>query len=200
VSPAYTTQATNNVKKQYTEAAFNAFPKSLRDKLVKGDARLIAVLQSCPSDRLISHILVRTEAEANAALAQIRAGKTFTEVAQKTSIDGSARAAGARVPLPNQFDPAFQEAARRQRLTPDRAGQDAVRLPPHPSPATGIPHWRATSRLRRPCRTACGAQRAPAEARRVGRPWRRDVGRTTPRTQGLLRRSAGRAASTSEKG
>jgi parvulin-like peptidyl-prolyl isomerase len=54
-----------------------------------------ALKQQCASGRFASHILVRTEAEANVILTQLNAGKDFAQLAKKRSIDkGSARQGG----------------------------------------------------------------------------------------------------------
>jgi foldase protein PrsA len=61
---------------------------------------------------VVSHILVETEEEAQAALERIEAGEDFAAVAQDVSIDSSAEQGGQLGPLqPGQFVPEFEEAA-----------------------------------------------------------------------------------------
>jgi hypothetical protein len=100
-------------KQQGDTSVFMAFPKKLQNELADARARLNAVLKSCGSGRLVSHILLRTKAQAQAAYVQIRNGAQFETVARQKSIDsGSAQQGGLLGCLaPGQFVPEFQKAA-----------------------------------------------------------------------------------------
>ncbi len=97
-------------------AVFAGFPKSFTSKVLAADARLIAIYryyQTCPSGRFVSHILLKTKAQADAALALIKAGQSFAAVAKAQSTDtGSAKQGGGLGCLtPNEFVAEFQNAA-----------------------------------------------------------------------------------------
>src|SRR5205085_1399529 len=77
ITSAQTAAAQSDLEQRYSKPALDAFPKSLRDSLLTGDARLDAVLSSCPSGRLVEHILLRTDADAIAVLNQIKNGGDF---------------------------------------------------------------------------------------------------------------------------
>jgi hypothetical protein len=72
-----------------------------------------SLLRNCASGRYVSHILVKTEAEAQSAAAQVAAGAAFKTVASKTSTDlQSAPRGGALGCIDGQqLDPTFMAAA-----------------------------------------------------------------------------------------
>jgi hypothetical protein len=72
-----------------------------------------SLLRNCPSGRYVSHILVKTQAEAQSAAAQVAAGTSFKMVASKTSTDlDSAPRGGALGCIDSrQLDPTFMAAA-----------------------------------------------------------------------------------------
>jgi len=113
LTPDEISAATSTVRQNYTPDVFNKLPKSMRDHLVVGQARIDALLKSCASGRTVSHILVKTEAQAEAALAQLKAGVPFAQVAKDKSIDPGSKDSGGLLGClsPDLFPPAFQHAA-----------------------------------------------------------------------------------------
>jgi parvulin-like peptidyl-prolyl isomerase len=120
VHAAITAEDTNNAisdqQSNFSQAVFAAFPKAFANKLVDRDARLFAVFryyQTCPSGRFVSHILLKTEAEANAARQLIQGGETFANVARTKSIDTTSGKAGGALGCltPDEFVPPFENAA-----------------------------------------------------------------------------------------
>jgi PPIC-type PPIASE domain len=105
------------IEQRFGPDVFNAWPESFRDELLTEQAKLAAVLRSCPSGRVVSHILLRTRAAAEAAYEQIRGGQQFESVARAKSIDSSGQQGGLLGCLgPNLFPPAFQAVADTARL------------------------------------------------------------------------------------
>jgi hypothetical protein len=100
-----------------SDAVFSAFSKSFGDKVVEREAQIPAIIryyETCPSGRFVSHILVKTQAEANAALASINSGQsTFAAVAKAKSIDTTSGKAGGVLGCvtPAEFVAPFQTAA-----------------------------------------------------------------------------------------
>jgi len=115
------------------EEKWNDLPAWFRDRLVGRQARLQMILDAtatkpteaqekayyeqnkdriCPSGRLVYHILVPTEAEAEKAEARIEGGEPFADVAQAMSTDTSS-ASGGLVGCEGQgsFVPEFEKAA-----------------------------------------------------------------------------------------
>jgi hypothetical protein len=115
-------------------SAYQAFPPSFRESAVKRYASVPAYVRThtkpptaaevrkaydesltrnCASRRYVSHILVKTEAEAKAAQAELAAGKDFKEVAAKSSTDSqSAQRGGALGCIDGQqIDATFAAAA-----------------------------------------------------------------------------------------
>jgi peptidyl-prolyl cis-trans isomerase C len=145
VTPELRQQATQQVKQRYAlqnemttdpstgqqtfigpGVIFNAFPKSTQDRLVEQAARQLAVqdsLNSCPSGRMVSHILLRDRAAADAAYQEIKNGASFTDVAKKESIDPSGKQGGLLGCLcPGEFVKEFQDVA-------DKVPLDVVTVP-----------------------------------------------------------------------
>lgn len=105
------------LERDLTPAVFRALSESFRERLVERQARQDAVFGSCPSGKLVSHILVETEAQAESVLAQLADPSRFGAVARAQSVDGSKEFGGALGCLaPDQFVPAFQRAAERAPL------------------------------------------------------------------------------------
>lgn len=100
-------------RQQGDTAVFDSFPQAMRDELVQSRARLDVILRSCPSGKLVEHILVHTQAQADAAALQIRRGAQFAAVARSKSIDTGSAAQGGMLGClaPGQFVPEFQKAA-----------------------------------------------------------------------------------------
>ncbi len=117
-----------------SQAIVAAFPKSFRDAMLSRYANVPAFVrthtkkptdadalqsynsslaQSCASRRFISHILVATEAEANAIEAQLAAGASFEQLAQQSSTDKQSGANGGVLGCIDgqQADPTFEAAA-----------------------------------------------------------------------------------------
>ncbi len=116
VTAADTANGKTLQEQTFSAAAFGAFSKSFAAKLVDRGARLAALgryYETCPSGRFVSHILLKTQAEADAALKLIQAGQKFADVAKLRSTDtGSAPQGGALGCLtPNEFVSEFQDAA-----------------------------------------------------------------------------------------
>ena len=111
------TAAKTQEQQVFSAPVFAAFSKSFADKVVEREARIAAIVryyQTCPSGRFVSHILVKTEAEANAALASIKSGQsTFQAVAKAKSIDTTSGKAGGVLGCltPGEFVTPFQTAA-----------------------------------------------------------------------------------------
>jgi parvulin-like peptidyl-prolyl isomerase len=111
--PEDVTAATNEVQQNYTPDVFNKLPKSMRDQLVTSQAQIDALLRSCASGRSVSHVLVKTKAQAEAALARLKAGVPFATVAKQVSNDTGSKGSGGQLGClgPDEFVPAFQTAA-----------------------------------------------------------------------------------------
>jgi len=115
-------------------AAFAAFPEEFRKDALARYANVPAYVRThtkpptaaqvraaydeslsrnCPSRRYVSHILLATDADAQAAAAELAAGADFKAVAAKSSTDAqSANRGGALGCIDNQqIDPAFATAA-----------------------------------------------------------------------------------------
>ncbi len=114
--------------------AFAAFPKSFRSEALRRYAYVPAFVRThtkkptetavraayddslgrnCPSGHYVSHILVASEASANAVVAELAAGQDFAQVAAKESTDTqSAQRGGALGCIDQQqIDPTFAAAA-----------------------------------------------------------------------------------------
>jgi hypothetical protein len=116
VSPTDTAQATQDEASTFTQPVLAAFDKSFTTKLVNRDAQLFAVYryyQTCPSGRFVSHILLKTKAQADAALAVIRSGEKFSDIAKTQSTDTTSGKVGGALGCltPNEFVKEFQNAA-----------------------------------------------------------------------------------------
>jgi hypothetical protein len=116
VNSTDTDQATQDETTTFTAPVLAAFDKSFSTKLVNRDAQLFAVYryyQTCPSGRFVSHILVKTKAEADAALAVIRSGEKFADIAKTKSTDTTSGKVGGALGCltPNEFVQQFQTAA-----------------------------------------------------------------------------------------
>ncbi len=75
----------------------NLIPVALPVRAISANPSPALVEQAasqCPSGRYVSHILVATQAEADALLAQLNAGADFVTLAQQNSTDGSAAQGG----------------------------------------------------------------------------------------------------------
>lgn len=101
----------------FTKAVFDAFPKAFATDLVDREARLNAIYryyQTCPSGRFVSHILLKTKAQADAELALINSGQvSFTDVAKAQSTDTTSGKVGGALGCltPGEFIPEFESAA-----------------------------------------------------------------------------------------
>jgi parvulin-like peptidyl-prolyl isomerase len=94
VTGAVRTAALTDLQQRFSADAYNAFPKTLQDSLLTGDAHLLALLSSCPSGRELSLILVRTQADAEGVFNQIAKGGDFSKLAQQYSLDTNAKQNG----------------------------------------------------------------------------------------------------------
>lgn len=117
-----------------SQAIVKAFPKSFRKTLLDRYANVPAYVRthtkpptdanaltsyesslakSCASRRFVSHILVATEAEAQAITAQLAAGANFQQLAQTSSTDKQSGANGGVLGCidSQQVDPTFAAAA-----------------------------------------------------------------------------------------
>jgi PPIC-type PPIASE domain len=123
VTPAMRAQARNNETvgdqaagrppKFISADVFNAFPKRFQDDIIEGEARLIALQQTCASGRVVYRILERTLNDAQAAFKQIAGGAQFTDVAKSKSLDTTTKAQGglAGCLAPNDLPPEAQSTA-----------------------------------------------------------------------------------------
>jgi hypothetical protein len=116
VTPTDTAQATQDETTTFTQPVLAAFSKSFTTKLIHRDAQLFAVYryyQTCPSGRFVSHILVKTKAQADAALAVIRSGEKFSDIAKTRSTDTTSGKVGGALGCltPKEFVTEFQSAA-----------------------------------------------------------------------------------------
>jgi hypothetical protein len=116
VTPTDTSQATQDEQATFSAPVLAAFDKAFTTKVVNRDAQLFAVYryyQTCPSGRFVSHILLKTKAEADAALALIRGGEKFSDIAKTQSTDTTSGKAGGALGCltPNEFVQEFQRAA-----------------------------------------------------------------------------------------
>ena len=115
VTPTDTASATTDEANTFSQPILDSFSKPFVAKLVARRARLFALYryyQTCPSGRFVSHILVKTKAQADAALARIRSGQKFAAIASTQSTDTSGKQGGALGCLAaGEFVPEFQNAA-----------------------------------------------------------------------------------------
>ena len=117
VSTADTKTAQSEANATFSTGVMNTLPKAFTARIIGREARFTAVIRyyaSCPSGRFVSHILLRTEAEAKKAADLIRSGgATFTQIAKAQSIDtASGKEGGALGCLsPDEFVAPFQDAA-----------------------------------------------------------------------------------------
>ena len=131
--------ATNDINAEFGPQVFEAFPDWLRDRLqgrygrraalvreIGGDAGeitdeqvraaydelLVQQRAQCPSGEFVAHILVGTQAEADALAGQLAGGADFGTVARENSTDGSAVDGGELGCFdPMQLVPEFATAA-----------------------------------------------------------------------------------------
>jgi hypothetical protein len=132
VSAADKANALQSVQQNYTDQSnpqkpidvFSKLPEGLRNRLVDDQAKLSAVLSSCPSGKLVSHILVSTEAEATSLYNQLKAGADFAQLAKSKSIDKASGAQGGALGCltDGQYVKEFQTAA-------DKLPLDVVSVP-----------------------------------------------------------------------
>ncbi len=123
----------NELRKQVTgDPSAKGFSKEFLDDFVSARGRFEALRKSqskeiteeqieaaynaqygCESAKSVAHVLVKTEAEANAALQRIQGGETFAAVAQAVSIDQGSKAKGGDLGclVPGTFVPEFEQAA-----------------------------------------------------------------------------------------
>ncbi len=108
---------TTDEENLFTKAVFDAFPKAYATTLVDRGARtraLLSYFETCPSGRFVSHILLKTKAQADAELALINSGQvTFTDVAKAQSTDSTSGKVGGALGClsPGEFIPVFEDAA-----------------------------------------------------------------------------------------
>jgi hypothetical protein len=137
LTPADTEAARAQLTTQFgDEAVANAFPKWFQDRLVARNARAVAVRTalsgvSISDDSLrkyfeenkadfgkncVSHILVKTKAEADAVMTRLKNGEDFAAVAKDVSIDTGSGAKGGDLGCNPKgvFVPEFDEAASTQ--------------------------------------------------------------------------------------
>jgi hypothetical protein len=134
VTPADTEAGKAQLETQFGNAEVaGAFPKWFQDRLVMRNARAVAVRTALSgvslseeslrkyyedhkaefSQNCLSHILVKTKAEADSILARLQGGEDFAEVARKTSIDTGSGAKGGDLGCNPRgvFVPEFDQAA-----------------------------------------------------------------------------------------
>ncbi|MFN8034385.1 MAG: peptidylprolyl isomerase [Acidimicrobiia bacterium] len=120
-----------------SKQVFDAFPKWFRDLQLGRFERLLTVLgpapteaelrksfeelktSKCPSGKLVSHILVKTKAEADAIAADLAKGADFASTAAQKSTDTQSAQQGGQVGCltAGQYVPEFEKAA--DALAPD---------------------------------------------------------------------------------
>lgn len=137
VNPAHTEAAKEQLSTQYgSEEAVAAFPGWFRDRLIARNARAVA-LQAALSNvdfsddgmrkyfdehkaefslNCVAHMLVRSKAEADAALARLKGGEDFAAVANGVSVDKGSAAKGGDLDCnpKGAFVPEFDQAASEQ--------------------------------------------------------------------------------------
>jgi parvulin-like peptidyl-prolyl isomerase len=78
------------------------------------DAQISQVVAACPSKKFVAHILVKTQAEADAVEQQLKAGTDFNKLAAQKSIDPGSKDAGGEYgcldSVRAQIDPTFVAA------------------------------------------------------------------------------------------
>jgi len=118
LTPGDISSASSALQGSGGSAVFDKLRKDLRDELVMNQARLNVLSKSCASGRSVSHVLVKTEAQAEAALAQLKAGVPFAQVAKEKSIDPGSKDSGGLLGClgPDEYIPQFQQAAEKARL------------------------------------------------------------------------------------
>lgn len=134
VTPADTDQARTQLSTQFgSPEVANAFPRWFQDRLVARNARAVAVRSALSgvdlseeglrryydenrgdfAQNCVSHILVRSKADADAVLARLRSGSDFATVAKAVSADTGSGARGGDLGCnpKGTFVPEFDEAA-----------------------------------------------------------------------------------------
>jgi foldase protein PrsA len=134
ITPAVSEEARAQLASQYGgDAAVAAFPKWFQDRLTERNARALALRAALAGfdfseDSLrkyyedhkgdfglncASHILVKTPAEADAALARVKGGEDFAKVAGELSLDRGSKAKGGQLDCSPKgaFVPEFDEVA-----------------------------------------------------------------------------------------
>lgn len=94
VTSSDTAAANANLTQLFSDAAYKAFPKGFQNTLLTAYSQRSAVLSSCPSNRVVYHILLKTEDEANAVLEKLAQGGDFSKLAQQYSIDAGSKSTG----------------------------------------------------------------------------------------------------------
>jgi hypothetical protein len=134
VTPAHTEAAMAQMSTQFgSEEAVAAFPEWFRDRLIKRNSRAVALQAALGGVDLseaslrkyydehkadfslncVSHILVRSKAEADTTLARLKAGEDFAAVAEEVSLDRGTVAKGGDLDCnpKGAFVPEFDQAA-----------------------------------------------------------------------------------------
>lgn len=134
VTPADTEQARTQLSSQFgNPEVADAFPKWFQDRLVARNARAVALRSALAgvsfsdeslrayfeehkgdfSQNCLSHILVRSRADAEAVRARLRGGESFAAVAKAVSVDSGSGARGGDLGCnpKGAFVPEFDEAA-----------------------------------------------------------------------------------------
>jgi hypothetical protein len=134
VTPADTEQAKTQLSTQFgSPEVANAFPKWFQDRLVARNARAVALRSALAglsfsdeslrtyfeehkgdfSQNCLSHILVRSKADAEAVRVRVRGGEDFATVARAVSVDTGSGAQGGDLGCNPKgvFVPEFDEAA-----------------------------------------------------------------------------------------
>lgn len=111
------------------DPAFVQLPGRLQRRIVKASALIAALRASyptqsayelfaadCPSQRLVGHILVQTEAEAQDVVQRLKNGEPFAQVSDEVSMDTGAKAQGGLLTCEGagqwaQYDATFRAAA-----------------------------------------------------------------------------------------
>jgi peptidyl-prolyl cis-trans isomerase C len=118
LSEADRTNAENEIKQGQSLLSkdFTKFSKPFQRKLVENQARIDVLLKggTCPSDKLVAHVMFSTKADAENALATIkRDQKQFGAIARSGSLDTNAKSTSGMLGClaPGVFPPQFEKAA-----------------------------------------------------------------------------------------
>ncbi len=135
----FTSNGQSSTPQPASKGAFSSFPKWFQDLEIERfarqgafvrastkkvsdadvrkayDTQITRVVEACPSKKFVAHILVKTQADADAIEQQLKAGTDFNKLAAQKSIDANTKSTGGVYgcldSAGSQLDPTFVAAA-----------------------------------------------------------------------------------------